>query len=99
MQQYLRETSSTFPIYAHVTPSFREKETEARDIKDLPQVTTHSPGGQRTEQDTAQDSDLRNSAQHSGYTAPLDLRVGLWRHVIQAKRKVELEPPLSKDIC
>lgn len=88
-----------FAIYSHITPSFREKETEARDVKGLPQVTTHNQGGQLTEQDTAQDSDPGNSAQHSGYTAPLDLRVGLWRHVIQAKRKVELEPPPSKDIC
>lgn len=66
-QQYLqnKKLSPCFPSNPHITPSFREKETEAREVRDLPQVTTHSQGGQLTEQDEALGSDLRNSAQCS----------------------------------
>lgn len=81
-----RKLSSCFPSNSHITPAFREEETEAGEVKDLPQVTTHSQGGQLTEQDTAWGSDPCDSAHRPGYTAPLDLRVELCSHVIQAKR-------------
>lgn len=87
MLQYLGtgNLSPCFPSNSHITPAFREEETEGGEVKDLPQDTTHSQGTQLTEQDTAWGSDPGDSAHRPGYTAPLDLRVELWSHVIRAK--------------